>query len=232
MLFLYDGRLNELDLSIAKQIDTNPRIILENNIFDAADILGISPSKLTKYCQKIKLKGFKEIKYKIEDETKSIKYTEELTYNIDIKALISHEYFDLVKEVSALILSSEKIIIIADECNYSLANLLCSELRKLLANDVVCYFEQQEFDFEYLSSKPVTILIDQAGKFDLLSPKWYRIGNPYIHLTNEKLVPRENYYPISLANASLSYSFQIKVVMILAWIKNRREREFESFVRT
>lgn len=219
MLFLYDGRLNDLDLSIARHIDANPNIILENNIFGAAQILGISASKLTKYCQKIKLKGFKEIKYKIEDELKLKKYAEDTIYNIDIKSLINVEYYNIIIEAARIVSKCEKIIIIVDEENHSLAMLMVTELRKFLAIDVVCYYEKQEFDYEYLSEQPVTIFLDEKGTINLQSAKWYRTGNPYIHLTNRQFVPRENYYPIGLSNASINYSFHVKIVMILTWLK-------------
>lgn len=219
MLFLYDGRLNELDLSIARQIDANPKIILENNIFGAAQILGISASKLTKYCQKIKLKGFKEIKYKIDDEIKKRNYAEELKYNIDIKALINGEYYTLISEAANIILNSSKIIIITDDENYALARLLVSEFRRLLAIDAVCYYQKQEFDFEYLNNAPTTIFLDEYGAINLYEATWYRPGNYYVHITNQMLVPRENYYPISLSNSSINYSFHVKVVMILSWLK-------------
>lgn len=223
MLFLYDGRLNELDLSIAKQIDANPKIILENNIFDAAQVLGISASKLTKYCQKIKLKGFKEIKYKIEEEIKQIKYTNETKVNIDIKKVVNPEYFGLIKGASRLILATSKIVVITDEENYELGKLVVSELRRLLVIDVVCYYEKQEMDFEYLNQEPLTIFLDACGKFKLHNPNWYRPGNSYIHMTNEAFAPCEGYYPISLANTDIKYSFNIKIMIILTWIKNKKK---------
>lgn len=219
MLFLYDGRLNDLNLSIAKQIDANPKIILENNIFGAAQILGISASKLTKYCQKIKLKGFKEIKFKIDDEIRKNKYAEEMKYNIDIKSLINSEYYNLICEASTLILKSSKIIVITDDDNYTLACLMVAEFRRLLAIDVVCYYQKQEFDFEYLYNDPCTIFLDERGSIKLYDATWYRPGNKYVHFTNQMLVPRENYYPVSLTNAELNYTYHVKIVMIIAWLK-------------
>lgn len=220
MLFLYDGRLNELDLSIAKQIDANPKIILENNIFDAAQTLGISASKLTKYCQKIKLKGFKEIKYKIKEETKILKYKEDAKVNIDIKTIINPEYYGLIKGASNLIFTSTKIVVIADKENYELGKLVVAELRRLLLIDVVCYYEKQEIDFEYLKQEPLTIFLDEGGNFELHDPNWFRLGNSYIHFTNEHFIPCEGYYPICFGNTNLKYSFNIKIMMVLTWIKN------------
>lgn len=224
MLFLYDGKLNDLDLSIAKQIDANPEIILENNIFDAAQILGISASKLTKYCQKIKLKGFKEIKYKIEDEIRSIRYNSDIKTNIDIKRLINPEYYGLIKGASNIVMTCSKIILICDDENYKLGMLLVTELRRLLMIDVVCYYEKQEIDFEYLNHEPVTVFIDESGSFNVRNPNWYRPGNDYIHLTNKQFVPCEGYYPICLENANLKYSFNIKIMVVLTWIKNIKKR--------
>lgn len=219
MLFLYDGKLNQLDLAIAKEIDANPYIILENNIFVAAEILGISASKLTKYCQKIKLKGFKEIKFKIKQELAEIEYLEQNTNNIDIKSIINYDYHNRIVDLENLLFGCNKLIIVYDSQNTSLAKFIASELRSCLWVDVISYSYNQEFSFEYAKSKPLTMFVDQSGKINLRSAMWYRTGNEYIHLTDELLIPTQNYYPIALAESKLNYSYQIKVVMIVSWIK-------------
>ncbi len=223
MIFLYDGKLNDLDLTIAKQIEADPHLILDNNIFEAAEILGVSASKLTKYCQKVQLKGFKEIKFRVNQELNDSLYIEQSKDTIDIKSIINSEYHNRIPDLELLISNCSKIVLISDSNSQALATFATSELRRGLGIDVVNYTNMQDFSFEYFTDNTLTIFVDQPGTLELTSSMWYRVGNKYLHLTEQELLPAKNYYPINLDNSQLNFSYSIKLVMIIAWIIHKKK---------
>lgn len=223
MVFLYDGKLNDLDVTIAKKIEENPQIILDNNIFDAAAILGISASKLTKYCQKISLHGFKEIKYKIQQYKVNQLYLNENIDQINIKDIINHQFYKRIIDVPPLIRDCEKIIVICDDNGLEFGNYITKELRKALKIDTICYTQSQDFTYEYINSKVLTIILDETGVFDLYNIKWYRLHNNYIQISSQMIEPAEDYYPISFKDANHVLPFDVGVIMLISWFKNKRQ---------
>lgn len=221
MLFLYDGNLNALDLMIAKKIEKTPQIISENNIFEAAQILGISASKLTKYCQKINLKGFKEMKYKLSQELeKSLELQPKLD-NINIKEIVNDQFHSRLFTMPALLQSAKKIILITDAICHPLASYICYQLRSSLHVDVVVYQYEQDISFEYFSDDVLTILIDKTGDMQNSTSGWYRLGYKYIHITPNVKMYHDDYIPICLNDSMLSYPFDLKVLIIFEWCISR-----------
>ncbi len=219
MLFLYEGKLNDLDMVIAKAIDANPEIILNNNIFEAAEIIGISASKLTKFCQKINLSGFKEIKYRLEQEIQNDNYMVQSGNEIDLKEVINNQYHHRLIDIPPLINNCTKILVVTNIKKSTLANHIAYELRTALETNVVSYTTNHDFSFEYKDENVLTVFIDKCNEIDVFSCKWYRRGYNYIHLAEKQLPPHENYYPVYVGETELNYPFDIKVLMILSWIK-------------
>ncbi len=220
MLFLYEGKLNDLDMVIAKAIDSNPEIIIDNTIFEAADIIGVSASKLTKFCQKINLSGFKEIKFRLEQELQNKKYLTQNVNIINIKSVINIQYHHRIFDVPPLLINAQKIIIVSNSDYYYFARYIAGELRRILKVDCTSYISDQDFSFEYLDEGVLTIFIDEHGKIDCMETKWYRRGNKYVQISMEKLSPQNSFYPICVSDVELDYSFDVKLLIILSWIKS------------
>lgn len=223
MTFLYEGKLNELDTSIAQMIDSNPKIITDNNIFEASRLLGVSASKLTKYCQKIRLDGFKEIKFKVEQELKREKYQKQDQKEISIEAIIQSRYHSKLDDIPLLINEATKIIIVTSLDNHSLGLYLCLKLREVSRKDVVVYVLDQKFSFEYLEGTVVTILIDEYTQMSPLLSDWFRSGNSYIHIMNEALLQTTNYYPLAVTDENTNLPFDAMVIIIFEWIRSYRQ---------
>lgn len=218
MLFLYNGNLNKLDMLIAKKIENKPQIIIDNNIYGAANEIGISASKLTKYCQKIKLAGFKEMKYKLNQE---LNYKVELKrreLNYSLKNIIDTNYYTLANEVRELIRDKNKLIIISNSEKFMLNLYLSQKMRMDLNIDIVSYVDTQNFNFEYLGDKPITLIIDEKNEIDICLASWYHIGLNYIHLTSQALAPTSGYLPLCLRTKVQIYNFDILIMLVIQWV--------------
>lgn len=228
MTFLYEGKLNDLDTSIARQIEANPSLIIDNNIFVAADILGISASKLTKYCQKIKLHGFKEIKFRLVQEQKREKNVQLLETKIKIEDLINPEYIFVLTEIPKLINNADKIVLICNSSSLEFAKYLCYKLRKVSLN-VVAYAIDQQCSFEFLSDNVVVILIDSEDELVYNDKRWYRSGHYYLQITTQSNLNHYNYVPIVISNSKSQLPFDVKVMLLFNWLvettENRESRK-------
>lgn len=221
MIFLYEGKLNNLDYKIAKQIEKDPTIISQHNIFDAADILGVSPSKLTKYCNKVSLNGFKEMKYKIIQE---LDYQENLKMDIsDVKIndLFTSATNKNIRNSLDLIREHERIIIVCSSLYRDLGNYISRKLRLHLNINSFCYAMEDDFQVEYLNQEVLTIFIDNNIDIDKKT-KWYRTRQNYIHLTTKPIMPFVGYVPLVSNEPQCSLSYDIRVMIFFEWIINNK----------
>lgn len=219
MNFLYEGKLNKLDLTIARKIEENPTIITSCTIFEAAELLDVSPSKLTKYCQKIKLKGFKEIKYKLVQDEATQQIEDELSISeFKIKRLIDKETHQKLLEVPKLLRQSTKIIVVASAANYSLASYISTKLRIYTKRDAVPYINTQNFGFECTDPNVVIIIIDEENEISDFSVSWFRPGNKYIHITKKIAKPVSGYYPLKISKRSRDLPFDAIVILLFRWM--------------
>lgn len=218
MTFLYDGKLNELDLQMAYRIEQNPIIITQNNIYDAAHLLDVSASKLTKYCQKINLSGFKECKYKVTQAVEQQKIIDP-KIDIDIRNVIDDEYQYIISLVPQLFAECQKILIISSSDNSALAYCIARKLRAMIHKDVVTYTFEQNYNFEYIESSVLVLVIDESDLISKTNNEWYRQGQNYIHITNFPLVRQPGYYPLPVGNSRSTIPFDVKVLLISNWFK-------------
>ncbi len=219
MTFLYDGKLNVLDTAMAQKIEAMPTIITTNNIFDAAESLGVSASKLTKYCQKINLKGFKEMKYRLIQELEHERYFNTQSTIIKIEDLIKKESYHKLFELPTLINDARKIIILVTEDDLYFGQYITSILRRKLAIDVVVYSFSQDVSHEYLESHVITIMIDRTLSLKTVSNDIYRTGNKYIHIAEQELQVKAGYHPIMPVDFdSANTSFDVIVLSIFNWL--------------
>lgn len=225
MTFLYDGNLNALDTTMAQQIETMPTIITTNNIFDAAEKLGVSASKLTKYCQKINLKGFKEMKYRLIQELQHERYFNNQPEIFKIEELIRKESYQKLFELPSLIEGSRKIIILVTEDDLYFGQYLTNILRRTIAIDAVVYSFSQTVSHEYLEANVLTIIIDRTLVLQSLSNDIYRVGNKYIHIADEALQVKPGYHPITTVDSQASnITFDVIVLSIFNWLFKQMEK--------
>lgn len=219
MTFLYDGKLNALDTTMAKKIEAKPSIITTNNIFDAAENLGVSASKLTKYCQKINLKGFKEMKYRLIQELQHERYFQHTTSILRIEDLIKKESYQKLFELPDIINNSRKLIILVNEDDLYFGQHVVNIFRRKLAVNAVVYSFSQTVSHEYLENEVVTILIDRKQTLSSLSKDIYRIGNKYVHITEKTLHIKQGYHPIiTIDTEEADTSFDVIVLLIFDWL--------------
>ncbi len=226
MTFLYDGKLNELDFEIAAKVERNPYIVVNNNIYYAAKNLDISPSKLTKYCQKIKLSGFKEFKFKLQEEL----YQQNLSdlnfasqnnnqlINECIKAATLKNLY-LIEEK---IIVTNRVLVVDSDMSSGLARYLCYRLRKTTNKDVIYYDAKQNFSHEFVNQSIVVIVIDAHNQALDTVNNWYRRGHQFFHICSRTEYSQPGYYPILINNANVGLGMTAKVVTILDWIVTER----------
>ncbi|WOO87163.1 hypothetical protein RZE82_08600 [Mollicutes bacterium LVI A0039] len=219
MVFLYEGKLNDLDISIAQRIEKNPEIVTDNNIFRAADILEISASKLTKYCQKIGLKGFKEIKYKLDEELIRTQLQRQADHcDFKITSILDQKNHKHLIAIPKLLASSSKIIIVSNSSFQALTSYLAIKLRLDYHQAAINYTFDQDFSFEYLDDQVLTILVDETSQVTNFSSKWYRPNQNYIHITAKALKQQADYYPLSIINSEIKLPFDAAVMLIFSWL--------------
>lgn len=219
MIFLYEGKLNNLDYKIAKQIEEDPTIISEHNIFDAAEILGVSPSKLTKYCNKVSLKGFKEMKYKIIQE---LDYQENIKMDIsdvNINNLFTSATCKNVRNSLDLIKGHDRVLIVCSSSYIELGNYISRKIRMNLNINCFCYTMEDDFQIEYLNQGVLTIFIHNNINVDKQT-KWYRTRQDYIHITTNPIMPFVGYVPLVVDKDKYKLSYEIKVMIFFEWIIN------------
>ncbi len=213
MVFLYEGKLNELDLRIAYLIEQDPTIVSENNIYDAADLLEVSASKLTKYCQKIGLTGFKECKYKITEAIEQQKLINP-QIDLDITKFIDSEYQYVLSLIPNLVAQCQKVLVITSSNNTDLGYYISRKLRAMIHKDVVNYSFEQNYQFEYIATNVLVLLIDENEYIANNDSSWYRQGQNYIHVTNQPIAPQQGYYPLAVGNSKSTMPFDVKVLLI------------------
>lgn len=222
MIFLYEGKLNDLDYKIAKQIEENPTIISGHNIFDAADILGISPSKLTKYCNKVSLNGFKEMKYKIIQELEYQENMKMAISDVNINNLFTLATSKNVRNSLDLINNSERMIIVCSSQYVDLGNYISRKLRLNLNINCFCYAMDENFQIEYLNQGVITVFlnnnIDENRK-----TKWYRTKQNYIHITTKAIMPFVGYIPLVSDEDRCNLSYEIRVMIFFEWVINNKQ---------
>lgn len=221
MIFLYEGKLNNLDYKIAKQIEEDPTIISEHNIFDAADILEVSPSKLTKYCNKVSLNGFKEMKFKIIQELNYRENSKMDISDIKINNLFSNATEKNIRTALDLIKDHERVIVIC-QCQYlELGNYVCRKLRINMDKNIFCYASDDCYQIEYLNENVLTIFIDNEIDVEKKN-KWFRTRQNYIHLTNNPIMPFVGYVPLATDEFKSNLSYEIKIMMFFEWVFNNK----------
>lgn len=221
MFFLYDGRLNELDHQIACEIEKNPQFVISHNIYQTAEHIGISPSKLTKYCQKIKLSGYKELKYKIQSSIDQQKYLRQMDTMQDftlITKIIENSTINNLYSLPALIDKCNKIILICDQSDLGLGNYFTYKLRKSLNKDISVYPYTANYQHEYITENVLSIIIDTSQTITKEYLYSNRVGDNYVHYCSTPLNSHINYYPIKFIEGDIP--FDAKLCLIISWISN------------
>ncbi len=227
MTFLYDGKLNGLDFEIAAKIERNPYIIINNNIYYAAKNLDISPSKLTKYCQKIKLSGFKEFKFKLQEELYQQNFNElnfiDQSNNHVINECAKATTIKNLYLVDEKICATNRVLVVDSDMSSGLARYLCYRLRKTTNKDVIYYDTKQNFSHEFVNQSIVVIVIDAHNQALEMVNNWYRRGHKFFHICSRTEYSQPGYYPILINDENVGLSMTAKLVTILDWIVNERQ---------
>lgn len=155
------------DKIIAKCIRNNPNFIAENDISTAAKKIFVSRTALTRFCHKLGLPGYKELKFMLLMEKKETLVSNPLEYNslIDI---FSNDYFtiieklkynvneDMIKTSALKISKAKRVFVIGIGSSGFLAQEFSWRLRRLgIFADSIC-----ENDFILIQAK-----IAQKGDF-------------------------------------------------------------------
>ncbi len=224
MRFLYDGKLNELDYEIAKKIEKNPYIIINNNIYYSAKNLDVSASKLTKYCQKINMAGFKEFKYKLQQELLYIDGVglpiSNVSYSKLVNECVSPATLKNLLYIHDKIKTASRIIVVDAQPENMFSRHLCYSLRRKTNKDVMYYALNQNFSYEFLDQEVVVIIIDPQNIAAEFANAWYRSGHYYFHLCTKSIYSNRNYYPVIIDRVRLHLDLDAKIITILNWISN------------
>ncbi len=221
MTFLYNGKLNDLDFKIASFIERNPCFVTNNDIFTIANRIDVSASKITKYCQKIGLTGFKELRYKIAEILKvNALSSDDFSSQLVISDLIQWRSVDNFERCKYLITASKHIAIIATNEQIGLAMYLCQKLRSRYAKDIFYYEQHVDLENFKTSSDFLFIVLGQTEDFfkQHKAMKMRISRSKIIHLCNEELSLGNYYYPILVDEENWSFSNEIKHFIILTWL--------------
>lgn len=223
MFFLYDGKLNDLDLKVAKRIEDNPQYVINHNIYQTAELIGISPSKLTKYCQKIKLSGFKELKYKIQTNIQQVTYLKRSEQMEDFTVLL--KFIDLntignLYLIPKLIDECEKILIICGSYDIGLGNYFTLKLRKYIDRPIFTYPVGANYNHEFASGAVLSIVIDTTNTIQDRDIVSLRPTDKYIHFGNTQVSSISNYIPILFTDNGSPMPFDSKLCLVISWIIN------------
>ncbi len=223
MTYLYNGKLNELDKSIAQKIEDDPYFFVDHNIFESSDYLDISASKLTKYCQKIGLTGYKELKYKIRTSIEQSKYLVEgdgensfvlLAKFVDEACLVN--LFSLPK----LLHEKKRVVIIAGYHHLPLAQYMAKRLRQTSGKDVVAYEIGESYQHEYRSADVIAVVIDDEKRKieEEMAIEATNYNVSIIHIAPYGMKITESYLSIKISEDMHSLPYDAKLFMIISWL--------------
>lgn len=223
MTYLYNGKLNDLDKNIAQQIEDNPYFIVEHNIFQSSDFLGISASKLTKYCQKIGLTGYKELKYKIRssiDQSKYLANEDSENSFMLITKFVEEACLTNLFAMPKAISDKKRIIIIAANNYYPLAEYFCKRLRQVSGKDVCVYKVDEDYSQEFRCADALMIVLDDMAhkmNVDVMEDALHCTVN-IVHIAPYSLKMNELYTSIKISNEQYSLPYDTKLFIIITWL--------------
>lgn len=193
MEFLFQGELNKIDENIAKILYSERHEIVNKNISEVAEHCNVSPSKITKYCKKIGLDGFKELKYKMVAYDIMPSSTSQSFLSLRQKNEEFWDKFDYQKfdEFKQLLLETEKIIFFGKGPSYHLCEFFVPRLRVLLNKEINNYIDDQLIDMEIESSdkEKIVVFLTASSATEIVNKK---IKKAYMNPKNKVIVICEN----------------------------------------
>lgn len=223
MNFLYNGKLTKMDLQIARAIEQDPQLVVDCNIHQLAQKLNVSATKITLYCKKINLSGFKEFKYIISQYIYEQNNNKSKVGNINIKDIVSIECYHQLVSIVQLLIDASKIIVVTYSNSLEFANYIARKLKVETKVETSAYLAIQNFSFEYNDVKVLTIFLDEYNQLDLYNIKWYRPESYYIHISTDIQSEKADYYPISFNQMNNQLPFDVAVIISLTTLLNNRK---------
>lgn len=131
MDFLFKSELTRTQIMIANFIYENSEIVSTSTISQLADLCFVTPSQITKYCQKIELTGFKQLREKlINYNINNIKSVDNINVLIEqnIKVLENINY-DKFYELIDRVQNAENIFVYSSIEYYNITSFFIKRLQ-------------------------------------------------------------------------------------------------------
>lgn len=207
MEFLFQGKLNKIDENIARILYSERHDIANKNISEVAEHCNVSPSKITKYCKKIGLDGFKELKFKMMTYDVVPSSTSQSFLSLRQKNEEFWEKFDYQKfdEFKQLLLETEKIVFFGKGPSYHLSEFFAPRLRILLNKEVNSYVDDllMDMELENNAKEKVIVFLTASSATDTVNEK---IEKAHRNPKNKVVVICENGNDFIYKNSYLAIS--------------------------
>ncbi len=166
MKYLFNNNLTKVEHEIAQYFYSHHKQIKDKTISDVAKACHVSPSKISKYANKIGYSGYKELKYQLLRENNQVVQNESVEFH---KNQIN-QFFELfnieqVEHLAQEIKKHSKIILWGDGPSRKVAEYFESRIRIASGNQVVTYSDRQTFSLDLEASpKALVIILSVSGE--------------------------------------------------------------------
>ncbi|MGL4589127.1 MAG: MurR/RpiR family transcriptional regulator [Mycoplasmatales bacterium] len=166
--FLYGTKLSQTEYNISQLIEANISTIIGMSITEIAEFCSVSPSKITKYCKKLGLSGYKELQYELRH-----KRHEDLNDNSPFeyqreKILSFFSNYDQTKieELISLIDSSEKVYFYGRGPSLKVAEYFAPRLHLATSKSFVSNYDEYLFDLDLakVEENKLMVVLTVSGK--------------------------------------------------------------------